>query len=131
MISFMQNYICLEDDGPCDPDSDSDEFGPRLLRETAKTTCGKTLFSYVIGVHFSTIAMCELFDITPKELTSRALNFCLIRESQDGFQAGPIHYGQGFYDDDPDRPGAIIRPGNIADAYWSPDCFEPLGLLRN
>jgi hypothetical protein len=120
VMGFMRDIT----DEPFDPETD----GPGLLREVAGRRNGKSLYFTVVACHYSTLGMCELIGITPRELTARALAAGLIHlDDNHEIHAGPIHLGQGFEHEE--EPGACRRKSTIADAYWPPECFEALGAL--
>jgi len=123
----MLKFIGTVTDSPYDPETD----GPRLLRELVSTReDGAKLFFTVFDVHYSTLGICELIGITPRELTERALGAGLIHyDRARGLQAGPLHLGQGFEEDGEEIPPGFHRKRNISDAFWPPDCFEFLGLF--
>lgn len=108
---------------PFDPTTD----GPILLREVAGRRDGVLLYFTVVDCHYSTLGMSELIGISPSELAARALAAGLMHlDDNHELQAGPIHFGQGFeYDRE---PGECIRKRTVADAFWPPECFEPLGV---
>lgn len=119
VMTFMRDIT----DEPFDPETD----GPGLLREVAGRRNGKSLYFTVVACHYSTLGMSELIGITPSALAERALAAGLIHlDDNNELQAGPIDFGQGFeYERE---PGECIRKRTIADAYWPPECFEPLGV---
>lgn len=131
--------VCFHRDihnGHIGPDDQSS--GPALLREyLGKTPDDLPLYSYVYAAYFSTLAVCLLLDIKPRELQDRAIKlgwirYDAVRGLQEAYKIDPetCFYPVGFYyEADPDEPESHARyKRTIADAYWDPDCLDFLGF---